>query len=247
MIYALTKEKKKIASYDANKGELYFCPCCNSELILKCGKTNIPHFAHKNLLDCDSFSSDMSEWHIEWQNRFPIENREVVMRHTFSPEDKYIYKYGIVVGKEYIHRADVCIGNYVIEFQHSTITKQQFDLRNYFYSKCGYKVIWVFDFRDECASERMECYNEWFKPYDNGGIWKWSYPSKLMSSVIPQKDKNVRLIFQVADEVSDGIGYIELVTWAIDNVYEADYKRFYTSYKITNFNELYDSIINNKL
>ncbi len=247
MIYALTKNKKKIASYDAIKGEMYFCPCCGGELILKSGKTNIIHFAHKNLLDCDIFESDMSEWHINWQNKFPIENREVVIKHTFDVEDSFIKNNGLIAGKEYAHRADVCIGKYIIEFQHSTISKEQFDFRNYFYSQCGYKVIWIFDFRDEFRCKRMECYDEWNKSYDNGGIWKWSYPAKFLSNVVPQFNKNIKIFFQVADNSDDECNCIEMVTWAICNYNSADFKRFYTSYKITNYMELYDSLINNKL
>ena len=55
MIYAVTKDKKRISSYDSIEKDKYFCPNCGGEVFLKRGKTNVPHFAHTNLLDCDIF------------------------------------------------------------------------------------------------------------------------------------------------------------------------------------------------
>ena len=136
MFYAIKKNGEKISSFCAIKDEKYYCPACLEQLILKSGKTNMKHFAHKSLKDCDEFISDMSEWHIKWQEKFPIENREVVIKNKIGDN-------------ELIHRADVCIGNYIIEFQHSKITKEEFNKRNNFYAQTGYKVIWIFDFREE--------------------------------------------------------------------------------------------------
>ena len=47
------------------------------------------------------------------------------------------------------HRADVLINGYVIEFQHSPISRDEIKERNEFYTNCGYKVIWVFDANDK--------------------------------------------------------------------------------------------------
>lgn len=74
----------------------------------------------------------MSEWHLSWQRRFPEEYREVV-----------IEKNGIK------HRADICINNTVIEFQHSPITGEEIAKRNNFYLYCGYQIVWVFDATDK--------------------------------------------------------------------------------------------------
>ena len=45
--------------------------------------------------------------------------------------------------------ADVLINGYVIEFQHSPISRDEIKERNEFYTNCGYKVIWVFDANDK--------------------------------------------------------------------------------------------------
>lgn len=137
MYKAIDKNNKEISIRTAIDGEKYFCPICNGELIIKAAKSEVitPHFAHKNLIDCDTFSHDMSEWHKEWQNKFPLENREVAL-----PIEKPC------------HRADVMIGDYVIEFQHSFLTAEEFDERNRFYTSIGKRVIWIFDVSEKYKS-----------------------------------------------------------------------------------------------
>lgn len=74
----------------------------------------------------DDWKYDMSEWHRNWQNRFPESTREVVIEY-----------------KGESHRADILTGGYVIEFQHSPITSTEFERRNLFYTKAGYKVTYA--------------------------------------------------------------------------------------------------------
>jgi len=59
----------------------------------------------------------MSDWHKAWQSIFPLKNQEVPL-----PFDKPC------------HRADVLAYGYVIEFQHSPISVEEFDERNLFYT-----------------------------------------------------------------------------------------------------------------
>ena len=69
----------------------------------------------------------MSEWHYQWQNQFPLINQENVF--TLNGRT---------------HRADVFINKTVIEFQHSPISKNEFEDRNRFYNGLGFYVIWIF-------------------------------------------------------------------------------------------------------
>ena len=95
MYIALDSSNNRVEISNAMKGDEYFCPLCKSKLIVKKGKIKQPHFAHQTCLDCDEWSSDMSDWHKQWQERFPEEYREVVI--TGSTGEK--------------HRADVLINN----------------------------------------------------------------------------------------------------------------------------------------
>lgn len=121
-------------------GTKYYCPICKGELVVKAQKSEkiAAHFAHKSIKDCDTFSHDMSDWHKAWQKRFPEKNQEVPL-----PFDAPC------------HRADVLAYGYVIEFQHSPISAEEFEERNRFYTSLGKKVVWIFDVSDKYANNRF--------------------------------------------------------------------------------------------
>ena len=141
MFTALTKDNKRISIEEAIQGENYHCPVCGNPVIVKAANSNNvrTHFAHKRNLCLDNWKHDMSDWHFEWQSKFPIESREVVVE-----------KDGVV------HRADILINNTVIEFQHSSIRGEEFESRNSFYKSCGYRVVWLFDATDKMKDD--ECF-----------------------------------------------------------------------------------------
>ena len=124
MFVALNKNKKRVHISSVLDNEKYYCPICGEELRTRQGDTNAHHFAHKNNSNClerDGWHYDMSDWHYDWQNQFPVDNQEIV----FTKNNKT-----------------------VIEFQHSPITEAEFNDRNDFYKSLGHKVIWIFDVID---------------------------------------------------------------------------------------------------
>ncbi len=93
-------------------------------------------FAHKAKAECDPwYVGKMSPWHKEMQSHFAENKREIVIWNESHTE---------------YHIADVVLDasdiKYVIEFQHSAISQNEFIARSEFYIKNGYKVMWVFDF-----------------------------------------------------------------------------------------------------
>ena len=134
MFIALDKNSKRVSVWDSQKNQTYYCPVCNSELIIKDGKINEKHFAHKKACS-DTWNYDMSYWHQKMQNYFPEHQREVVVSNRFGT-----------------HRADILIENTVIEFQHSKITAEEYQNRTNFFIRSGYRIAWVFD-----LSEQREC------------------------------------------------------------------------------------------
>lgn len=135
---------------EAEKGKQYYCPLCNGELIQKLGDIRKHHYAHKSGVEnCDGWHYDTTEWHTNWQKLFPEECREVVK----------------TAGNEK-HRADVLIGNVVIEFQHSSLSPEEFEERNGFYTELGYIVIWVFDTIEQWGNTIAE---------DMFGTMEWSH------------------------------------------------------------------------
>ena len=129
MQIAVDKNNQRVSIENADNSVEYFCPICGQRLIIKAKESLAvrPHFAHKS--NClDTWTHDMSEWHYDWQSKFPVECKEIVVK-----------KNGIK------HRADILINNTVIEFQHSPIKGKEIKDRNEFYTDCGYNVVWVFD------------------------------------------------------------------------------------------------------
>lgn len=105
------------------KGLNGICPACIQEVIAKCGKIKIHHWAHKSLKDCDVWWEPETDWHRDWKNLFPENYREVV----FKDGDNF-------------HRADIHTSKGVtIEFQNSPIPYDELNSRERFYEK----LIWV--------------------------------------------------------------------------------------------------------
>lgn len=133
MLVAINNNKDRVSIYDTSVNEKYYCPLCNEELVLKKGPIRRHHFAHKaNGVCSESKYSDMCDWHINWQERFPKENIEIIKIDSN--------------GKKHI--ADVLINNIEIEFQHSFMPFEEFNSRNEFYSNLNYRVVWIFDGND---------------------------------------------------------------------------------------------------
>lgn len=89
----------------------------NEELIKYESDKKKNHFKHKN---CEH--GNMSEWHKKWQSEFDETE--------------------IQIGNRY---ADVLCGNYVLEFQHSPISKELVDTRLKNYKDNGKSLLWIID------------------------------------------------------------------------------------------------------
>ena len=125
--YAKVNENvMSIEEYTKNKECIPYCINHNHELVAVQGKYNKWHFRHR--FDTDISTRPQSVWHAEWQGNF--ENTEI----TFTTE-----------GQISNRRADIVEGDYVIEIQHSLITKEEVNNRNSDYKLNNKKVIWIID------------------------------------------------------------------------------------------------------
>ncbi len=177
MRFALNSNGQRIHINQARTGDQFFCPICGGKMIIKKGEINAHHFAHKAILQCeDGWHYDMSEWHFNWQKKFPVETQEIVKKHN---------------GKT--HRADILIERTktVIEFQHSPLMPEEFEERNAFYRELGYKVIWLFDAIDEYEEGRIYEHEK----KDNIFIWKRPRNTLSYMDFISNED-NIYLEFQ---------------------------------------------------
>jgi competence CoiA-like predicted nuclease len=140
-MYAEDKGERKLAK----PGLKANCPLCGNEVMAKCGAVKIWHWAHLADQSCDDFRENESEWHRDWKERFPEENREV-----------------IISKKGDIHFADVKTDDgLVIEFQNSTISFENIVEREKFYDR----MVWVFNCQKSADRiEVKENFIEWWNP-----------------------------------------------------------------------------------
>ena len=102
------------------------CPHCGSPVIAKCGQIKINHWAHKNGKKPDCKWEPETQWHRDWKNEFPSDCQE------YSQRDKY--------GE--LHIADVFTPQgLALEFQHSSIEREEIEARTNFYGN----ICWVVD------------------------------------------------------------------------------------------------------
>ena len=113
---------------EATKGAKGQCLCCGADVIAKCGKIRIAHWAHKNNKECPySKKEPKTQWHLDWQNNFPKEWQEVRCTDEQTGE---------------VHIADIKTPNgLVVEFQHSAINSEERLSRERYHKN----MIWVID------------------------------------------------------------------------------------------------------
>ena len=191
MFYATTENGERIsAELAVEKGirNGLRCPSCKALVVLRNGTQRVCHFAHRKGADCDSFTADMSEWHLEWQKTFPEDCREIVL----EGENE--------LGKIEKHRADVLYHGVVVEFQHSPISEIEFWRRNYFYSRQATHLLWIFDpagwidsSKESWTNDPMDAYLSWDKPY--GPLRRF----------IPQNEPRVTIALHVGPPLNEWI------------------------------------------
>ena len=167
--------------------------------------------------ECDSWNYDMSEWHRNWQSRFPIENREVVVVNKNGEK----------------HRADILINKTVIEFQHSRMSSDEFWERNDFYLKSRYEIVWLFDLTEAYESRRIHIYERDFK-------YKWKYAWSTFQGFVPTEKPNIKVFFQFSKDLSEENCGIEHLTWL-----SPDRKYFFTEFGVAYDEKEFLELFNN--
>lgn len=205
MQIAIDDNNLRITASNAKKEKNYKCPVCRGDVILRQGSINIWHFAHKASECVDSWHYDMSDWHLDMQERFPEEQREVVIRHNGQT-----------------HRADILKEDMVIEFQHSPISMDELKERSMFYNTAGYKVAWVFDLTEQYDMGAIVDY-----PRNDAIMYKWSNPKRYLNCLPTPRETNKNIVIYFYWIDVDGEECINKVIWSTYNdVNEPDFKKF---------------------
>lgn len=159
MRYGLINDEKIEAT---QTGQRAICPCCKTELLSRCGEFKVNHWAHVNLIECDTWQTNKTEWHIWWQDQFPKECQEIIYT-DYKTGEKHI--------------ADVSYNDFIFEFQHSGIKFEEIVKRTNFYQGIGKKVVWIFDYTDK--EDNFNFYH--WKLSNVSRIKEWKYKPKHIS------------------------------------------------------------------
>ena len=201
MYYANDEKETRVDIDSAVLGDHYFCPVCNSQMIIKRGKIVAPHFAHKSNTHCDPwYTGKMSSWHRRMQNKFPTDMREVALWNDDKTE---------------FHIADVLVGDKgdgtVFEFQHSDISVKEFIDRTKFYMSIGCSVVWIFDYQDrgrpKCMYYKDTEYSEQIKRVTWPGRDRVKlFDSEILRTFIEECNSDAESQLSVLFHVSTGPG-----------------------------------------
>jgi competence protein CoiA len=100
------------------------CPVCERPLIAKCGHVRAHHWAHRGERVCDHWWEPRTDWHYNWQDKFPQPWQEFIFR---APSGEK-------------HIADVHTNHgLTIEFQYSHLRPEERAGRESFY----HNLVWV--------------------------------------------------------------------------------------------------------
>lgn len=188
------------------KGLKGLCPGCQKEVVAKCGKVKVHHWAHASNRDCDSWWEPETAWHLNWKNQFPKDYREK----TFFAE----------TGEP--HRADIHTPRGVtIEFQNSSISIDELQSRVHFYKQ----LVWVVNaepFRNNIqaypipapedpllAEYEIMGYSEYARNYNEPTSLREArdFLGSLMLRKIPSNstDKNGYRVYRLEDEIFNNV------------------------------------------
>jgi ssDNA-binding Zn-finger/Zn-ribbon topoisomerase 1 len=91
MLLALDENNKIVHAKDVQKGQIYICPDCNEELILKKGDKKVHHFAHKSDTNCSNSDGEsvVHRYYKEFiAGLTEVEYNGQMMRVTYSETEK---------------------------------------------------------------------------------------------------------------------------------------------------------------
>jgi len=146
MMYGIDKNNKRILP---SPKEEAFCELCKSKLISKCGDIRIWYWSHYRRPDCDNWYEPETQWHYEWKNLAPKNNREIVI----PP-----------------HRADIKgTRGIIVELQNSPISTKDIRNRETFYKN----MVWIINAQNFDIELDTNIYEEkWKKNKEIRFYWK---------------------------------------------------------------------------
>lgn len=136
---------------------------------------------------------------------------------------------GKVIEAVFDRNSDVDNG-IILEFQHSPISKAEFEERNEFYNACGFRVIWIFDVT--ALVDDGILYDVKRDKKSKSDMWVWKKPWRIFENFDPSYSCN-SVFFQTIDaDLEKDSWYLKKVTWCIydEEKVVSSFRRFYAKY-----------------
>lgn len=133
MLSALDEKGRLVSLLDEiSEKQTFTCPACHSPVRLRHGQIMRPHFAHVSLKNCDFYSENESDEHLQLKAALyqALSQSENVTVEAVLPE---------------LHQvADVLVNdNLVLEVQCSRLSEKRLRERTTSYHKAGFNVLWL--------------------------------------------------------------------------------------------------------
>lgn len=135
MFLANDENGLQVMALDAVKNGRYFCPVCETPVILKAGSVKVPHFSHHHILQCSRYLYKReSLLHLKLKHDLYLE----LNRHYDTSMEYYLDSIEQI--------PDILIErSLALEIQLSRISPELILSRTAGYSKLGIRVIWLLD------------------------------------------------------------------------------------------------------
>lgn len=172
------------------------CRVCGADMIARCGKIKVWHWAHKSRRICDSYWEKETEWHREWKNRFPDSWQEAILKDTNTGEK---------------HIADVRTEDgFVLEFQYSHINAKEQEDRERFYRR----MVWVLNgVRRKTDYKRFYIGLEDFISTKQRGIFFVPFPEECFP--LSWIDRSVPVFFDFEGALDSNPGITNNAVWGL--------------------------------
>lgn len=133
MLSALDEKGRLVSLLDEiSEKQTFTCPACHSSVRLRHGQIMRPHFAHVSLKNCDFYSENESDEHLQLKAALyqALSQSENVTVEAVLPE---------------LHQvADVLVNdNLALEVQCSRLSEKRLRERTTSYHKAGFNVLWL--------------------------------------------------------------------------------------------------------
>ena len=138
MYIANDENGNQIFAQEAKKKQSYFCPVCDTPVVLKAGNIKVPHFSHQHIMRCSRYLYKReSMLHLK-------------LKHDLYLELNKYYDTAMEFYLESIEQIpDLLINKYwALEIQLSRISPELILSRTEGYYKLGMKVMWLLDERE---------------------------------------------------------------------------------------------------